>query len=371
MQLDEGILDLRVTRTQVDVLRFAMDPPLQLAGRSINAREYVVLQVTLETGVTGTAYVLTRGQSIGAAAESVAHQVLGCTLANLFSRDVDGRGTSADQRSRAVLDNCAWDLAGQLQEVPTWKLLGAPRAHQPALLVAGYRRHGEGNEVMARRLVGWRDVGYRSVKIAADLRGDSTARLLAEIRRLASVEDLEVIVDLGFAGRNVGQIVEATRAWKPYGITWVEDPVPVGSAGDIAEICSAASLPIAAGDEASPDELLGLLDIGAVDVLRADSTTVGGLSGLRDLVARATVPVSLHVYPEIHRHAALVMDTDSPVEIFPPGDAFDFVDRFIHCEESTLVDGGFLPPTSPGLGLRYQPDSLPDNVVRSMTFTTD
>ena len=225
---------------------------------------------------------------------------------------------------------------------------------------------------MARRLVTWRDVAIEQVKIAADLQGDATTLLLAEIRKLTSVDDLELIVDLGFAGRDVSQIVEATRAWEPYGITWVEDPLQVGAAAEIAEMRSAASLPIAAGDEASSEELLGLLDIGAVDVLRADSTTVGGLTGLGDVVARAaTVPVSLHVYPEIHRHAAFTMNADSPIEIFPPGDAFDFVDRFVHCEDLALVDGGFVPPTSPGLGLRYLPEAVPDNVVQSNTYTNE
>ena len=131
MQVDEGILDLRVTHAQVDELRFAIDPPLQLAGRSIHAREYVVLEITLETGTTGTAYVLTRGQPIGAAANAVAHHALGCTLAQLFSPRDQVLGKSPDQRARAVLDNCAWDLAGLVQEVPTWRLLGTTRPTSP------------------------------------------------------------------------------------------------------------------------------------------------------------------------------------------------------------------------------------------------
>jgi L-alanine-DL-glutamate epimerase-like enolase superfamily enzyme len=371
MTTDEGILGLRVASTQVDELRFEMDPPLQLAGRFIHTREYVVLQVTLETGATGTAYVLTRGQPIGAAAEAVAQQVLGYSLASLFSHDEQGRGKSPNQRARAVMDNCAWDLAGVLQEVPTWRLLGDTRRYQPALLVAGYRRHGESDQMMARRLVSWRDKGYRSVKIAADLEDGRTAKLLAEIRNLVSIDDLELVLDVGFAGRNVSQIVAAARAWEPYGITWVEDPVKAAAAADIGAMRAAAPLPIAAGDEASSAELLSLMDHSAVDVLRADSTTVGGLTGLSAVVARANVPVSLHVYPEIHRHAALVMEADSPIETFPAGDDFDFVDRFVHSDDSTLLDGRFQPPTSPGLGLRYRPEAVPNNVIRSTSFTVD
>lgn len=367
-QIDEAILDLRVTGTRVDELRFLMAPPLRLAGRTITARQYVVLQVTLETGATGTAYVLTRGQCIGAAMEAVAQQIVGHPLSSLFSRDRNAHGRSADDRARALLDICAWDLVGLLQEVPTWRLLGDAAPYQQALLVAGYRRHGETDHDMARRVVGWRDAGYRSIKIAADLEGNATTSLLAEIRDLLPRSELDLVLDLGFAGRDVEQIVEASRAWEPYGISWVEDPLPVNAATEIAAIRAATSVPVAVGDEASASDLSELIRHRAVDVLRADTTTVGGLTGLREIVGCVDLPVSFHVYPEIHRHAALVMATHSPIETFPPGDDFDFADRFILAEELTAIDGRFAPPASPGLGLRYRPESVPNNIVHSELF---
>lgn len=367
-RIDDGILELRVSSTRVDELRFRMDPPLTLAGRSIQTREYVVLQITLENGMTGTAYVLTRGQPIGKAAEILAQKALGKNVAGLFSSDDRDRGTSPDQRSRALLDNCAWDLAGLVPQVPTWALLGQAQPHQPALLVAGYRRQGENNQEMARRLVGWRDRGYRSIKIAANLDDDGTTELLAQIRELASVDDLDLILDLGFAGRDVTQIIEAAQAWQPYGITWLEDPVNAAAAAEIAAMRTAVTLPVAAGDEASPAQLLDLLNHSAVDILRADTTTVGGLTGLVDIVDDAAVPVSLHIYPEIHRHAAFVMDSTSPIETFPAGDCFDFVDRFIHADDMKIDDGRFLRPESPGFGLHYRPEAVKDNIIRSSSF---
>ncbi|BBY65521.1 enolase C-terminal domain-like protein [Mycolicibacterium helvum] len=371
MIIDEALLDIRVASTRIDELRFEMDPPLALAGRKIATREYLVMQVTLENGIVGTGYVLTRGQPIGAAAESVTQYVLGRNLTSLFAREERARGTSAEQRAQAVLDNCAWDLAGQLRQVPTWELLGRTSSSQPALLVAGYRRDGESDQVMARRLVQWRDKGFRSIKIAASFHDDSTTRLLRAIRDLVPADELAVVLDLGFAGRDVSEIADAIGSWQPYGVTWVEDPLPSCAAADMAALRASAPLPIAAGDEASPGELHQLLNQSAVDVLRADSTTVGGLSGVSDLAARANVPVSLHVYPETHRHAAMVMQTESPVEMFPPNDDFDFVDRFLHYAEPAVVDGRFLAPTAPGLGVVYRPEAVTRNVVRSASFMAD
>jgi L-alanine-DL-glutamate epimerase-like enolase superfamily enzyme len=366
---DVGILDLRVTSVRVDELRFMMNPPLRLAGRSVSARDYVVVQVSVESGATGTAYVLTRGQPIRCAAEALAQSIVGSRLSALFTRDPLHRGTSATARARAVFDNCAWDLVGLLRRVPTWQLLGENPRNQPALLVAGYRRHGENDETMARRLVAWRDAGFRSVKIAADLDDDGTTGVLAAVRQMAPADEFDVVLDLGFAGRSVSAVVDAAQRWAQYGVTWLEDPFPVAAAADTASTRVSCALPIAAGDEASPGELTALLQSSAVDVLRADTTTVGGLSGLADILAMATIPVSLHIYPEIHRHVAVTRAESSPIESFPPADDFDFVDRFIVYDQPPIADGRFAVPPTPGLGLHYRPDTVLHNIIHSHRIT--
>ncbi|MGV9803295.1 enolase C-terminal domain-like protein [Mycobacterium sp. NPDC003449] len=365
------MLDLRVTDARIDELRFDMDPPLVLAGTPITTRDYVVAQVTLEGGATGTGYVLTRGQPIGAAAEAVARELPGRTLAELFAVPAHIWGRSPVQRARAIVDICAWDLLGILHETPVWRLLGEARPYQPALLVVGYRRQGEDDLDMARRLVGWRDKGFRTVKIAGGADDAYLDRLLVAIRDLAAIGDLDLVLDLGFGSRDVDQVLAAAARWHPVGITWIEDPLPAAAAAEIAAVRVESPITVAAGDEADPDELAGLRNASAVDVLRADATTVGGLTGLLDIAASADTPISLHVYPEIHRHVAFVVDTESPIECFPANDPFDYVDRFIHSQDSGLVDGGYLPPLSPGLGLRYRPEAVPGNLIRSILFTAD
>ena len=114
-----------------------MEPPLRLACRLVGLREYVVLQLGLETGAVGTGYVLTRGQRIRAAAEDLAEQIVGKSLADLCAVESRERGSSTHQRARAIGHQCAWDLLGQLRGVPTWRLFGEASESQPILLVAG------------------------------------------------------------------------------------------------------------------------------------------------------------------------------------------------------------------------------------------
>ncbi len=366
-----GDLDLRVSSTRVDELRFDIEPPLLLAGRPVLSREYVVFQVTLEDGSTGTAYVLTRGQSIASSAQSLGQSVIGRRLGDLFTLRSGGRDALPQRRAAALLDTCAWDLRGRLLRMPVWQLIGGPRPTQQALLVAGYRRRDETDTAMAQRLVGWRDRGYRLIKIAASTRAEETEGLLNAIRMLAPTDELELVLDLGFAGASVDALKEAAERWAPYGVRWIEDPFATSDADDIAALREVSPIAVAAGDEASSDELDALLGRRAVDVLRADSTTVGGPSGLLDLTA-AEIPLSLHIYPEIHRHLAFAAGRDCPVETFPPLDDYDFVDRFITAnDDMSVTDGSFITPAAPGFGVEYHASAVSDRIVSSMSFGRD
>lgn len=366
--VERDVFDLRVRTVRVDLLRFAIDPPLRLAGKAIPTREYVVLEVALSNGMTGTGYVLTRGQPIEEAARRLAAGLVGTRLENLFATRPADHGRDPLQRAQAVVDQCAWDLLGQAAGVPVTTLLGQVHDEQPVLLVAGYRRHGETDEAMAERLAGWHADGYRWLKIAADADPDDTAAVLRHLRRLAPADDLQVVVDVGFAGESTVRMAQAAREWEAYGLTWIEDPFPPASVESIAATRSHSPGLVAAGDEATPTELAHIVAAGAVDVLRADCTTTGGLTGLGRLAAASTLPVSCHVYPEIHRHLAFALTGTSPVESFPPRDPFDFVDRFIEPSDWNPRDGRVAAPAEPGLGITYRPDRLTSQLVRSRTY---
>ncbi|NEW76476.1 enolase C-terminal domain-like protein [Streptomyces rhizosphaericus] len=366
-RIDEGAFGLRVRSIVVDELRFPIEPPLTLAGRLVRTREYAVVQVTLADGTTGTSYVLTRGRPIAAEAVALAHRVVGAPLESMFAREDWAGGHAPDQRAAAVLDHCAWDLLGQAHQLPIWQLFGDARPSLPVLLVAGYRRAGEDDRAMARRLADRVSEGFDLIKIAADPQPDATTRLLSAIREVVGPEDLDLVLDLGFAGPDRAQMLDAVRDWKPFGVRWVEDPWPVTATADIAALRAAGAVPVAVGDEASPAELRGLLDHAAVDVLRADATTVGGLSGLHRILSDAPVPVSTHVYPETHRHLAFTAGDESPLEMFPSRDPFDFADRFVDTDDLTPVDGRLGAPRTPGLGLRYRAESVTRYRVRSTT----
>jgi L-alanine-DL-glutamate epimerase-like enolase superfamily enzyme len=126
-----------------------------------------------------------------------------------------------------------------------------------------------------------------------------------------------------------------------------------------ASLRRAAPVPVGAGDEALPLEILGLIAADAVDVLRLDVTTVGGITGFAALRARIGAPdrgISTHVYPEIHQHLALAWPDVRVIETFARGGLFDSADRFVSHSSLRYENGVVTPPEGHGLGLEIDWD---------------
>lgn len=358
-------LNLPVARVRVHLLRFGISPDLVLGAKRVTSREYVVLECELTNGSIGTAYVLTRGQPIWEAANEFARSAVGKPLRFLFAQTRERRGSTPMQRAAAVVDVCGWDLLGQLSDMPVWRLLAKTARPKKVLAVAGYRRTGESDGDVGRRLQLLATSGIGFVKVAAEADTSTTADLLSEIRVSNPPAALDLVVDMGFAATDAESASRAIESWSAHRLAWVEDPFQPSAARATATLRENSVVAVGAGDEATPDELRDLVAADAVDIVRMDATTTGGITGVCDLLATTDSRTSFHVYPEIHRHLAVVSDAVHEIEMFPPRDPFDFVDRFIHASDLVVDGAGQLPvPQAAGLGLLYAPEAR-DCVVAS------
>lgn len=364
--LDHPVLQVEIAEVRVHELRFTIAPALRLPRGRVGTREYVVLEVVLASGSTGTAYVLTRGAPLYEAADNLASRLVGKPLRRAVASSATQRGISPGQRASALADICAWDLGGKAASVPTWQLIGKHAGRRKVLAVAGYRRSGETPKDFSSRLCRLAHEGIRAVKIADGEKGD-TRQLLTAVRASRVGEGLDLVVDMGCAGESVDEVLASVEAWRPYSLDWVEDPFASTNVRALAEL--RAAMPtgtlLAAGDEAPPSELLRMLEYDAIDLLRLDVTTTGGITGLVNLVAQSDHRVSFHIYPEVHRHIACVLPEVEEIELFLPRDPFDFVDQFIKADTMEVADGYLLPPHKPGLGFAFAPDGIARHITRS------
>lgn len=133
-------------------------------------------------------------------------------------------------------------------------------------------------------------------------------------------------------------------------------------------------VPIGVGDEVTrPQDLDALMTHEAVDVVRIDATTIGGITGALDTAARAVargLRVSYHVNPEVHRHCVFADMAADHIEIFPTDRPFDCSHMLMENAAYQDVNQGRLaPPQTPGTGLRLNLDSVRQFADRNSSRT--
>jgi L-alanine-DL-glutamate epimerase-like enolase superfamily enzyme len=111
--------------------------------------------------------------------------------------------------------------------------------------------------------------------------------------------------------------------------------------------------PIAIGDEQSGRWFYHTLaESGAADIWRVDVTTLGGFTEFRRVATLASIwgiPISTHIYPELHVHCAAADPTVLGVEYTDPQAEIDLSYKFVSAA-LVPVRGEAKAPTSPGLG---------------------
>src|SRR5207248_6667539 len=149
---------------------------------------------------------------------------------------------------------------------------------------------------LARQLEGWADRGFRSVKLKI---GREPARDLERIRaaRKAIGRDVELFVDANGAYAPKQALALAER-FADQGVSWFEEPVVRTDLDGLRLLRqrAPAEMEIAGGEYAyEPADFRAL--IGALDVVQADGTRCGGITGFLDahaLLDAHELPMSSH-----------------------------------------------------------------------------
>ncbi|RQZ97763.1 enolase C-terminal domain-like protein [Burkholderia cepacia] len=273
-------------------------------------------------------------------------------------RNIGRSGIAATAIS--AIDAALWDAKAKLADAPLALLLGRVRERVPVYGSGGFTTYDM--RTLAAQLDGWRAEGVRACKIkvgANDVRDPSRVRAARDA--LGPRVDLFVDANGAYAPRTA---VEFAQAAADYGIRWFEEPV---SSDDVAGLRFVrehvgARVDIAAGEYAyTPDDFLRLLEARAVDVLQADATRCGGISGFLAAAALADahhVDLSAHCAPALHRHVGCVAPRIRHVEWF-----HDHVriERMLFDGAPVLVDGTLgIDATRAGLGLELRAADLRD-----------
>jgi L-alanine-DL-glutamate epimerase-like enolase superfamily enzyme len=350
----------QIGRVSTVTIKHLLQVPIYYGDWVMRHREFALVRVELNDGTCGFAYGLTRDGPIAElVARSVAPRYLGKPVADpaaLFftalwsNHAVHAAGVGL--RALSIVDLATWDALARSQSRPIHDLLAPerPRIDLPATAIVGYppSTSAEDTAVMVEKLAAQ---GWTRFKLPIAPTLELTVERLAAARSVAP--QAWVGFDANYVFRSADEVLAFERSVRHLRLGWIEDLIPPGDAHELAKVRAGSVTLVATGDEQGGSyHPQALLDNAAVDVLRVDATTNGGITGLRRVIAQAAaagVAISPHMFPHIHSRLLGAFGIPAPIEWGVIGTGVHPMDDSL--EQPTIVNGAMRPLTqSPGFG---------------------
>lgn len=254
----------------------------------------------------------------------------------------------------SAVDCALWDLKGKLLGLPVALLLGMVRKGLPVYGSGGFTSYPVPR--LQQQLSEWVEQGVLHVKMKV---GREPAKDLYRVKmaREAIGGSAALYVDANGA-YDVKQALEKAVQFSDAGVKWFEEPVPSDHLRGLRMIREHApvNMDIVAGEYGSNINYFSkMLDARAIDILQADATRCGGISGFIHtgyLCDAYQLPYSSHCAPAEHLHAALSLASFRIAEYF-----YDHVriESIFFDGIPKPVDGVLYPDLDrPGLGLELK-----------------
>jgi L-alanine-DL-glutamate epimerase-like enolase superfamily enzyme len=254
----------------------------------------------------------------------------------------------------SALDAALWDLKAKHLGVALALLLGRCHDSVPIYGSGGFTSYTD--DTLRKQLSGWveRD-GCRFVKMKIGSQPERDPERARVAKR--AIGDAQLFVD-GNGAFSVKQALRFVEASRDCDIRWFEEPVTSDSPPGLRLMRkrTPAGMAVAAGEYIfDVDDARILLEAKAVDVLQADVTRCGGISGFLDVGALCEahhIDLSGHCAPSLHRHVACAIERLRHLEWF-----HDHV-RIEHMlfDGAPKPEGGAIRPdlSRPGLGIEFK-----------------
>jgi galactonate dehydratase len=357
-------------------------------------RNLTIVRLHTDEGLTGLGEVRMVNHTdalVGYLAEAGPRHVVGHDpfrieeLVAKMGRDDFSRAGEVMSSGIAAFETACWDIMGKALDQPVYNLLGGPlRDRIKAYANGWYRveRTPEEFHAAAKAVV---DKGYRALKLDPFGPGHYELEREEKLRAVALVEAVcdsvgpgpEILLEMH--GRfSPATAIEMSRMLAPYGLGWVEEPVPPVNLKALAKAAGGISplgIPVATGERIHQrHEYREVFELGAADVIQPDISHIGGLLETKKLAAWADayyVTVAPHnVGGQINTAAALHLaacTTNFRIQEY----FNDFADPWVKETAPGLpdvVDGYFPLPNGPGLGVELDEEAIAANPKRDVHF---
>jgi L-alanine-DL-glutamate epimerase-like enolase superfamily enzyme len=251
----------------------------------------------------------------------------------------------------SAVDIALWDLKAKILGISLCTLLGKRKEEMLLYGSGGFTSYT--NAQLQQQFRDWVEMGIKSVKMKIGTNPDDDPERV-EAAREAIGENTALYVDANGA-YTARQAIDMAARLAQYDISWFEEPVPSSDLEGLHFIRQQVptAVNVVAGEYGySLPYFNSMMQARAVDILQADATRCGGITGFLKagyLCEAYQLPLSSHCAPAVHLHAALSLPAFYIAEYFHD-----------HARIETLFFDGVAKPVDgvlkpdvlrPGLGL--------------------
>lgn len=217
----------------------------------------------------------------------------------------------------SAVDNALWDLKAKLLGLPLVSLLGAARK-VPAYGSGGFTSYNR--QRLQSQLSEWAAQGFEMVKIKI---GREPAKDIERVKdaREAIGPGMDLFVDANGAYTRK-QALYQSEQFAAHHVIWHEEPLRSDDLEGLRLLRDRgpAGMAITAGEYGyTLPYFQQMLQAGAVDILQADASRCGGITGflaVAKLAEAFQIPMSSHCCPALHLHAACSLPNILHLEYF-------------------------------------------------------
>lgn len=254
----------------------------------------------------------------------------------------------------SAIDIALWDLKAKLLDLPLCRLLGQERDSMAIYGSGGFTSYTD--QELREQLEGWVNQGIGAVKMKVG-RDKAADEHRVGVARDAIGEHIGLYVDANGA-YTVSEALTQAQLFSGFNVDWLEEPVPAELKEQLQLIRQQLSggMRIVAGEYGyTLNDFRALLEANAVDVLQADATRCGGITGFLkagNLCEAFRIPLSSHCAPSVHLHPSMALPGFSIAEYFHD---HVLIEQSFFDGTGQLRNGRLYPDLSrPGIGLVFR-----------------
>ncbi|MBR0798270.1 mandelate racemase [Bradyrhizobium jicamae] len=338
--------------------------PVKTAFGVIDSGPLVLIDVETDQGVTGRTYIFAYSrltlEPLVYLIEEIGRELIGKPVAPFdLMKAMDAKFRLLGWQGlvgMAVsgLDMAYWDVIGQIAGRPLAELLGGSVKPVKAYDSYGAVDPATDERALRRSL----DQGFKGIKIKV---GDGDAandeRVVKGVRALLG-PDIALMIDFN-QSLDPAEAISRIARLAPYGLHWIEEPVPQENLSGHARVRKASPTPIQAGENWwFPRGFAEAIAAGASDFIMPDVMKVGGVTGWLQVAGRAdaaSIPMSSHLFAEVSSHLLAVTPTAHWLEFL------DFAGTIL-ANPAEVVDGA-VSARGPGLGIEWNEPAITKYLV--------